>query len=136
MPLDPEVAEEWSRALDPGDDPAPAGALLKLCEPGEHVREGFHRRLVETPGVVSTTEPAVDAELEITERRAPPIPASVTNALDDVRATWVRPDGEELVDALSLGRCLRELPYVQQLSELSGVCCRRVDARPAPSWSG
>ena len=109
VPLDPEVAEEWSRALDPGDDPAPAGRLLDLCEPGEHVREGFHRRLVETPGVVSTTEPAVDAELEITERAAPPIPASVANALDDVRATWVRPDGEELVDALSLGRCLREL---------------------------
>lgn len=109
LPLDPDVVDDWARALDPGDWPAPAGALLRFCEPGEHVRSGFHRRLVQTAGVVATSEPAIDAELWITEREAPPIPSQLKATINAVRQTMVRPDGEELVDALTLDACLRQL---------------------------
>lgn len=109
LPLSAEVVEDWSRAIDPVDNPAPAGALLELCRPGEHIHSGFHRRLVETPGVVATTEPSVDCELEISERVPPPLPREVARALDVLREDWMRPDGEELVDALSVNRCALEL---------------------------
>jgi hypothetical protein len=109
LPLDAQVIDEWSLALDPVAVPAPAGALLKLCNPGENVRHGFSRRLTQTPGVVSTKEPAVSAALSITERKAPTIPTVVSDALKDLRGTWCRPDGEELVDALSVARCAWEL---------------------------
>jgi hypothetical protein len=80
-----------------------------LCEPGEHVYEGFHRRLVETAGVVSTKEPAISATLAIEERKVDHIPEVVKEALHDLRATWTRPDGEEIVEALALARCARQL---------------------------
>ena len=109
LPLDPDVVDDWCRVLDPVEVPAPAGKLLDLCAPGEHVVEGFHRRLVETPGVVSTTEPAIDAALEIDERVAPPIPEGLRAMMTSVRATWMRPDGDPILDAMALARCLREL---------------------------
>jgi hypothetical protein len=109
LPLNPEVVEDWARALDPQENPAPAGALLEMCEPGEHIHSGFHRRLCQTMGVVATMEPSVDCELEIEERKAPPVPPDVAAALDELRSDWVRPDGEELVDALSVNRCALEL---------------------------
>lgn len=109
LPLDPDVVEEWSKALDPVDWPAPMGALVSLCAPGEHVHDGFRRRLRETPGVVSTSEPAVAADLSIEERDAPEIPVRVEAALNELRATWMRPDGEELVDPLAVARCAWEL---------------------------
>lgn len=108
----PEVVEDWARALDacgPGDWPAPPGALLRLCNPGEHVQTGFHRRLVETAGFIATQEPSIDAELCIDERRAPEMPDEIAEALRKLRDTWKRPDDEELVDALSVARCAREL---------------------------
>lgn len=109
LPLHPEVVEDWARAIDPGDNPAPAGALLGLCEPGEHLHSGYHRRLVETMGVVATTEPSIDCGLDIQERQAPPLPAEIRSALADLRNEQVRPDGEELVDPLSVNRCALEL---------------------------
>lgn len=109
LPLDREVVEDWARALDPEENPAPPGALLGMCEPGEHVYAGFHRRLVGTLGVVATSEPSVECALEIDERKAPPVPADVASALGDLRADWTRPDGEILVDALSVNRCALEL---------------------------
>ncbi len=109
LPLDPEVLEEWSRAIDPSDVPAPMGALEALCEQGESLHAGFHRRLVETPGVITTSEPAVDCDLTIRERSAPPIPDVVAEALDTLRAEWIRPDGEELVEAIEVARCAWQL---------------------------
>jgi hypothetical protein len=109
MPLDPKELDAWAGALDPSEWQAPAGALRALCDGDEHVAVGYHRRLVETRGVVSTTGSVIEAEIRIDERPAPPIPPVLATMLNAVRATWVRPDGEELVDALSLSRCLREL---------------------------
>ena len=42
------------RAYRPSDWPAPAGALRTLMASGETLYEGFHRRLIETRGVVAT----------------------------------------------------------------------------------
>lgn len=113
LPTDTEVIKEWASAIDPpkmvGDWPAPAGELLRFCEPGEHVQDGFRRRLHDTLGVVHTSTSAIDAELEILEREPPEMPDVLADMLDDVRQTWMRPDGETLVDQLSVARCCREL---------------------------
>lgn len=131
LPLVPEVVEEWGTAINPEERVAPAGALEAFCEPGEHVQDGYYRRLTETLGVVATTGASIEAELEIKERKPPPLPDAplqdarapgvpalgvergwwpgVQTCLDYLRQTWRRPDGELLVDALSFNRCAREL---------------------------
>lgn len=130
VPRDPEVAKEWASALDPKSDwPANPGALLEGlvasgCQlPGEHVYRGFHRRLVETEGVVATQSSAIPAELQVVVRAAPPIPdepvqderaeggwfSGLATLMRDVRESGIRPDGEVLLDPLQKSRCLREL---------------------------
>lgn len=110
LPINPAVVDDWSRAIDPGDFQAPMGALEALCRPGESVDYAFHRRLVETSGVVSTTEPAIDSDLVIEERKlSDRLPEAVRVALNDLRASWTRPDGEELVDAFAVARCAHQL---------------------------
>ena len=135
VPLDPVIADDWARCLDAGTGADP-GKLLEvfqaagLVAPGEHVRDGFRRRLNETLGVVSTRAPAVSAKLDISERHpifnGKPImcmddadddgfaldaglPHVVQKHLAKLREDWIRPDGEELVDALSISRVAREL---------------------------
>ncbi len=111
LPIEQQVLIDWGRAIDP--DPngwqAPPGALDQLCEAGEHVEDGFRRRLIETPGVVRVETSSADCEIHIDERIPPPIPPVVEEALDKLRETWQRPDGEELIDALAVARCAREL---------------------------
>jgi hypothetical protein len=125
LPTEREVTEDWCRALDPKKVPdevkekdpyapwhsaAPMGALEQLCEEGEHVSEGFHRRLVQTLGVVSTTDAAVSAELCIEEQRPrSEVPREIEEHLRVLRETWRRPDGEVLLDAMSVARTAREL---------------------------
>ncbi len=115
LPLDKDVTSDWGRAINPGDNPADPGRLLELCNPGETLIDGFRRRLLETCGVVSTSAPAVDAELTIEERPAPPIPQDVKDALKMVRGLVPgqsgpqRPDGEELVDALAINRVMMQV---------------------------
>lgn len=110
LPLDPDNSMDWDRAVGAKGDPDYAGALLDLCEPGEKVRSGFKRRVLETVGVVSTSAPPVDCELRITEYTPPPIPEDVKQALRGVRGERKgsegpeRPDGEQLLDALSINR--------------------------------
>lgn len=110
LPILREKVEEWSRALayDP-DRRCPPGALLSLCDPGEDIFSGFRRRLVETEGVVSTIEASIDVAQVVLERDAPEIPDVVQDALDMVRDEEKRPDGEELIDQLSVSRCAREI---------------------------
>jgi hypothetical protein len=108
-PLDYPTLEAWASALDPSDFPSPAGELTKLCEPGETPQEAFSRRVLLTPGVVSSGDAqACQASLVITERKiqAPP---EVQVRLDAVVEMWQRPDGEELIDPLSVARCAREV---------------------------
>jgi intein/homing endonuclease len=106
-PLDPTVGEEWDRAIGAHKSLAPPGALLRLCAPGESVRAGYGRRLAETMGVIISTGGSVDVKLTITERKAPAIPKVVADELDKLRETWVRPDGEELEDAMRVAEVAR-----------------------------
>lgn len=107
LPTDSAILDDWARAIDPSDFPAPPGALLAMCEPGEHIHKGYHRRLVETPGVVITKKSAIDAALVITKRKTPPMPDVVKDALASIR-DFVRPDGEELVEAYEVAMSARQ----------------------------
>lgn len=125
VPHDRDALEDWGRCINPkfaktdkDRDPnnpwskaAPAGALLQLDDGrGGHVTEVFYRRLTETPGVVATTSPAVKSELVIVENTPRyPTPDVILNHLDVLREQWIRPDGEQLVDALTVARVAREL---------------------------
>ncbi len=119
LPIDPDVVDDWARAIDPparGSSNCPEGALIKLCNKGEHVRHGFHRRLIQTPGVVATRVAAIDAKLVISERAAPQIPTvaslytiSVADALQRLRHEWKSPDGSPYPDALQRARAALEI---------------------------
>jgi hypothetical protein len=110
LPVDPDEVDRWAAAVDPSDWPAPAGALRALGRSGEGVRDAVRRRVVETEGVVaSSSASGAEAAIVLRERRPPPMPDSVREMVAGLRATWTRPDGEELVDALSAARCAREM---------------------------
>lgn len=109
-PLDPGVADAWAEVLDPVvGPPAEPGELRRLCRMGESVRRGFHRRLVETKGVVATADTRIATGLRFSTRVPPPIPAAVEEALKKVRRDEQRPDGEELIDALEIATCARQV---------------------------
>lgn len=107
VPFDASTSASWSSALTV--PPGPPGVLLQLCNPGESVARAFHRRLAETPGIITTTIASTAAPLVITEKQAPDLPPQIAEMLATLRATWTRPDGEEFYDALSVSRCAREL---------------------------
>jgi hypothetical protein len=112
VPIEPHVVTAWGRALNPPrhGDPAPPGALLRLCEPGETVHQGFARRFLETPGVVATFEGSLTGvTLTIKERKPPPMPEKVREKLHEVRTKKIRPDGELLTDALEVAKTAREV---------------------------
>lgn len=120
VPLFWPTVEEWSTHLDPVDVRTPPGQLWKLG--GEDtVRLGlvdakplFQKRLTETPGVVTSGDSAsCNATLTISERPLV-VPTVVLQALAKFdegarKEAWQRPDGEEIVDALTAARTAREL---------------------------
>ena len=110
LPLHWATVEEWAAAIDANVSgiPAEPGALERLAENGEDVRSAFRRRLVQTAGVVATEESAIGTSLYFLERKIE-TPETVTKALQGLRSTWTRPDGEELVEAIQFYRCAREL---------------------------
>lgn len=100
LPTHWPTLDQWSAALDPLKFNIAPGALMKLCADNETPREGFRRRLVETPGVLATSESAVGTSLIIAQQPAEPLPFGLSSELDKLRATWQRPDGEELKDII------------------------------------
>lgn len=112
LPLDPDEVERWAAAVDASEWPAPPGALTRLmASTGQPEPRGAVRvRFTETLGVVSTADAVpCPASIVIRERRPPPAPAAVREAMLAVRRTWTRPDGEEMVEAPEVARCLREI---------------------------
>jgi len=124
LPRDPDAMAEWAAALDPVDDPAPIGALRRLCQIGENARQGFRRRLVETAGVVATEESAIGNSLFFTERKVS-IPKVIGDLIAKTRLSNERPDGEPFADGLRKAACLRELSagfyYVWYFPPIDGV---------------
>lgn len=104
--------QDWANALDPQvpeDVRMNPGALLELCEPGEDVRSGFRRRLIDTEGVVAGDAEDVGASLVCRKLLHNDTPAEVVHALKVLRTKWETPGGEQVVDALDFARKAREL---------------------------
>ena len=49
------------------------------------------------------------SSLVISERDPGKVPAEVEETLHGVRTAWIRPDGEELIDAMSVAKCARQV---------------------------
>jgi hypothetical protein len=103
---------DWAAAIDvrKENDPRPPvapGVLMKFCQPGENVRQGYRRRLIETPGVVTTKEGSIGTSL-IVRRIEPKLPPMVAVMLDEVATYW-RIDEEELESAIAYWRARRQL---------------------------
>lgn len=74
------------------------------------VREAFHRRFVLTPGVVHTKESSASNALYFQPIRVDGLAyAEVVPYLNEVQASWTRPDGELLDDELRVNQTLRML---------------------------
>jgi len=108
LPVHYPTLESWATALDAVELPAPPGALEALCQPGEDVRSGFRRRLIETRGVVATEEASVGCSLVISERKIKP-PKDIADKLKFIRDQEARPDGEELIDQIQVAAVARQM---------------------------
>lgn len=100
---------DWAGALDVKPrEPRKPGALLRFCKGDETVRQGFRRRLVETLGVVATSENKLDTGLVIKTPINIAVPPEVEDALKKARKTWSVGD-DEFDSVLALHRVLRQL---------------------------
>lgn len=103
--------EDWADCLDEGIDeearPDP-GALTIFCKPTETHREGFRRRLVETPGYVSTADPDVSASLTIREMPVD-VPQPIQEAFEKMRDTWETPSGDLIMTGIEFAAHIAEL---------------------------
>lgn len=121
LPTDKDVVIDWARAIDPSDNPAPAGALEDLyTEPGQSLYDAFYSRIMDTPGVIHTKVPSLDIPLHIAERDPGALPPNIKQALTRLREEWVRPDDmapghiegapcEEFTSALEVQACAVQL---------------------------
>jgi hypothetical protein len=103
---------EWADALDekvPDVQRAAPGALMRFCQDGENARQGFRRRLVETPGVVATAESELGTSLRVIRYQDLQIPPRIASMLETMRKTWTTPNGDIIVNAVDLWRHVREL---------------------------
>ena len=108
-PIHWPTVEEWAGHLDPNEFRSPPGRLSQFGKEGSEARAGYSERVNATLGVVSSGDAtSCQASLVISERRIE-TPEVIKKHIEDVEKTWCRPDGEELIDAMSVGRCLREL---------------------------
>ena len=110
--------EEWSAALDEKGDEneVKPGALFFFCNEEERqdpdtlngVRRAFRRRLVDTGGVVATTEGFLGASLSIQALETDMDP-DVDAAFSKLRSSWFTPDDWPISDPMTLNRHAREL---------------------------
>lgn len=112
IPLRWQELCEWADALDEGiEDGARVapGALMEFCEEGENARQGFRRRLVETPGVIASEANELGTSLRIVGIKDIKIPTKIKDAIHKMKATWETPNGDIITEAVSLWRHVREL---------------------------
>jgi hypothetical protein len=129
MPLDPDDVEAWAAVFDPAFDPDQesmvAQSLYRAFDvrndrtngpwwqggnaPNESVRIGYRKRILETPGVISTSGSSYAGSLTFHKHAVPKLPDTVRAALVDVRELMKRPDGEELVEATEIAMCARNV---------------------------
>lgn len=116
--VDPVTGEEREKKrfrhgdIDPGELRMLCNAeedLLWDAHPQRAARLAFRRRLVETPGVVATSESPIDASLLIAATKVDHVHDAVEEAFNELRKDWITPDGVELWDGLEASRKAREL---------------------------
>lgn len=121
VPLDRDELDQWALALDP-DDQVDAirrnepGALLDLCTPEDAdpipvvaARRGFQRRLVETPGVIATTNDGEHIGASLVIRALTYKMSSTTEQhFDALRTENVTPDGWD-IEPIQVWQHAREL---------------------------
>ena len=99
---------EWAAALDTNiENRMPPGFLALLCESGEEVRSGYRRRLIQSPGVVATSEGSIGTSL-VVMRRIPDVPYEIQEIIKGIRLTWSLED-EEFTTALEMDRVLKQV---------------------------
>lgn len=103
---------EWADAIDEGipeEQRVGAGALQRFCQGEENVRQGFRRRLTETPGVVATREDLIGTSLRIDPFEQMEVTRETARIINQVRSTWTAPNGDLITEAVELWRHMREL---------------------------
>jgi hypothetical protein len=121
LPKSFQEMQDWADAIDENptsDRVVNPGALKLLCgktvdsktgvERDETIREGYQRRLVQTPGIVATGAGELGTSLEILKRDVK-CPDKIRVLLQNLRDTWETPCGDEIVDSLTLWKHAREL---------------------------
>lgn len=99
----------WAGALDNDPDvPYSPGVLKEFCRAGETVRQGVHRRLAETAGVVYPPENHESLPSLVVRRLQVQVPDDVQKGLTGTRVTW-KVGEEELVTALEHAAALAQL---------------------------
>lgn len=125
VPLKWTDLEAWADCLDEKVNPfkrVRPGALVHFCTPEETkalayggedelaaVRQAFRRRLVETPGVVATTEGPMDMSLSIAGVNAQKEDPKIEGHFQTLRNLWETPDEHPISDPLEFRRAAREL---------------------------
>lgn len=110
--------KDWAQALDVSDDPMPAGQLVRFVHASDvqddetpesqpSIRRAFRRRLVETRGVVSTSEDSLGTSL-IVQALYPKVPDHIQERLEDLRVSGEH-EGEVLEDPTALYRVGKQL---------------------------
>ena len=111
LPVKWREVQDWADALDEGvpeDKQTAPGALLEFCKGKENVRKGYRRRLVETPGVVATTENDLGVSIQISRKQIK-VPGSILSMIQTMRNTWETPGGDMIREPVELWRHAREL---------------------------
>jgi hypothetical protein len=105
----PEL-KSWVGAIVPAPDRLKPGALADLMQPGEDLEVAFGRRVLETPGVVSATEPSIDSSLVCSLWTPTKKSQAISEGVADFEQTWEAPNrGPAAVDALSYDRLMQEV---------------------------
>lgn len=135
VPHDYPSLMAWADAIDNEGEAGHTGigALALFCEDGESARDGFRRRLRDTPGVISTITTSCEASINIKISRPTP-PLQVLQALDLLTSKWTW-DGEEYDKAIDIARIERTLTqgFFYRLIWPNGKDTEWLEARNA--WS-
>ncbi len=107
----PEM-DQWAAAVtinaETGEPMLPAGCLPELGDPGDGAIIAFGKRVLRTPGVVSTKGASVDASICARILR-PKLPKELESAIASVVETWEIPGGHVIADALGMHRAVSQL---------------------------
>jgi len=114
LPLGYQELQAWAGVLDVNPTARyHPGALTRFCAEGESVKDGFRRRLAETPGVVATDKDEIGSSLTIQPVQITVAPKALA-MMNEVRRSWTIVDEdndyeEEITEASVLWRVRRQI---------------------------